>query len=94
MKTNKTVLEGTWKYDNAKLCNLRIVKENTIYGTGDYEDPPEIREDIELECYYVEYESMVEKNRYCTRSQAYMSVADAIKGEEVILNQKIDFRSK
>jgi hypothetical protein len=27
------------------------------YGTGDYEDPQEIREDREVECYYVWYES-------------------------------------
>lgn len=91
---NNIILEGTWIYDKSKECNLRIVKSHIIFGTGDYEDTPEIRDDLEVECYYVEYESLIEQGKFCTRSQAYLTLNEAIDGEEKILNQKIKFVNK
>lgn len=53
-----------------------------------------IRDDLEVECYYVEYESLIEQGKFCTRSQAYITLNEAIDGEEKILNQKIKFVNK
>lgn len=53
-----------------------------------------IRDDLEVECYYVEYESLIEQGKFCTRSQAYLTLNEAIAGEEKILNQKIMLKTK
>ena len=44
---------GTWLYGGNVACEVRIVRHHTLYGSGDYEDPPEIAEDKELECFYL-----------------------------------------
>ena len=51
------VKEGVAIYDGTAPYNVKIVKSPIWYGTGDYADPPEIREDREVECYYVWYKS-------------------------------------
>ena len=37
---------------------VRIIKWDVLYGTGDFEDPKEIRDDKFTECYYVLYEDL------------------------------------
>jgi hypothetical protein len=49
------VRRGTFLYADEALCHLRIVRSDVAFGTGDYEDEPEWRDDREVECYYVEY---------------------------------------
>ncbi len=44
---------GTWLYADNVLCEVRIVRRHTLYGSGDYEDPPEIAEDRAVECFYL-----------------------------------------
>lgn len=38
------IAQGQWMYDKSKICNLKIIKSNILYGTGDYDDEPEVRE--------------------------------------------------
>jgi hypothetical protein len=52
-ETAPIVKRGHWLYDDAVTCEVRIVSHHVLYGTGDHEDPPEIREDREVECYYL-----------------------------------------
>ncbi len=54
---DETVKRGIALYDGTVPYNVKIVKSSVLYGTGDYEDPEEIREDREVECYYIWYES-------------------------------------
>lgn len=87
----EVVKEGTWIYGNSVVCNIRIIKWHTLYGSGDYKDPPEIQDDREIECYYVEYESMTEKGRYGVISQGFLTLSEAMAEAEKSVFQKINW---
>lgn len=46
---------GYWFYAGITICQVRIVKHHTLYGTNDPSDPPEISHDQMRDCYYVRY---------------------------------------
>jgi hypothetical protein len=50
---DQCVLSGTWLYDGTVECGVEVWRRNWRPGTGDYEDPPEIRDDLEGEWYEV-----------------------------------------
>lgn len=39
------VLSGTWLYDGEIATEVHVIKSNFKPGSGDYEDPPEIKDD-------------------------------------------------
>lgn len=43
----------TWLYARTVPCEVRIVRHHTLYGSGDYEDPPDIAEDKDVQCFYL-----------------------------------------
>jgi hypothetical protein len=47
------VKRGTWTYNESVRCVVHIVREQILTGSGDYEDPSEIREDREVEHYRI-----------------------------------------
>jgi hypothetical protein len=49
------VKEGCWFYAGITICQVRIVKYHTLYGTRDPSDPAEISNDQMTDCYYVRY---------------------------------------
>ena len=51
-------------YGGVKEYHAVIVKTDFFPGTGDYEDPVEIREDRDIECYWVNFEDMTEPGNY------------------------------
>jgi hypothetical protein len=51
----QVVKTGTWLYAGEVPCTVSILKHGWAYGTGDYEDEPEDRDDREGEFSYVEY---------------------------------------
>lgn len=55
------IKEGTAVYDKTVPYEVRIIESLVWYGSGDYEDTPEIREDRTMKCYYVWYESLLSK---------------------------------
>jgi len=60
-----------------------------LYGNGDYEDEPKLRDDKKVECYYIEYESMTEKGVFNSRSIGFLTLSEAMKNAEEVTNQKI-----
>jgi len=54
----EAVMRGKCIYIDAIEYEVKIVKRYILYGTGDYEDPAEIRDDRDIECYYVFYEDL------------------------------------
>lgn len=87
----EVVKEGTWIYDDCIVCNMRIIKWHTLYGSGDYEDPPEIQDDREIECYYVEYESMTENGKY-GGGRGFLTLSEAMEDAEKSVFQKINWK--
>ena len=49
------VKQGYWFYAGINLCPVKIVNHQTLYGTLDPTDPPEIALDQAKNCYYVLY---------------------------------------
>ena len=76
------VKQGTFLYDGVTECDVRIVHSGILYGSGDYEDPVEIRDDQELDTYYVWYGSTSRRGEYVSRHGAYSTLSEAILGAE------------
>ena len=78
MENAEVVKTGICIYSGNVTYQVRIVKWHILYGTGDYEDPPEIADDREIECYYVWYENLINKGVYNRGGGSFLSVAEAI----------------
>lgn len=85
----EVVKEGIWKYSGSVECKVRIIKYHTLYGFGDYEDPIEISDDRDVECYYVLMESPVEKGEYPVIRGGFLTLEQAIEDVEVSMYNKI-----
>jgi hypothetical protein len=72
------VKQGAWLYADEIVCGLRILRHGLNYGSGDYEDEENIREDREGEFYYVEYGSPTNPTEYKTRVGGYESLEEAM----------------
>jgi hypothetical protein len=75
-------MEGTFLYDGTVVCDLRIVRRPVRFGSGDYEDPPEIRDDLVQDTYYVEYGSTTERSVFNAGGGAHDSLRAAITSAE------------
>jgi hypothetical protein len=53
LESAKPEKTGTWLYGGRVPCEVRVVRHHTLYGSGDYEDAPEVAEDRSVECFYV-----------------------------------------
>jgi hypothetical protein len=52
----RVVREGRWLCAGVIAVTVRIRESDTRFGSGDREDPPEIRDDRTQRCYYVDWE--------------------------------------
>ncbi|WP_297429973.1 hypothetical protein [Clostridium sp.] len=87
----EVVARGTWVYGGSVVCKLRIVKSDMMYGSGDYEDESELRDDKKVECYHIEYESMNEKGVFNSRSTGFLTLSEAMKNAEEVTNPQISW---
>jgi len=87
----EVVKEGIWKYSDSVECKVRVIKWNILYGTGDYEDSPELSNDREVECYYVLQESIVEKGRFPISRGGFLTIQEAMEDAESSTFQKIEW---
>lgn len=75
----KIMKQGILLYDNTSEYSVIIVESDILYGTGDYEDPPEIAEDRECRCYYVWSDSPGSRNEFRSGwGTAFLSVNEAM----------------
>jgi hypothetical protein len=74
----EVVKQGTWLYAGEIVCELRILRHGWNYGSGDYEDEEDVREDKEGEFYYIEYASPTNSTEYKTRAGGYESLEEAM----------------
>jgi hypothetical protein len=74
----EVVKQGTWLYANEIVCDLRILRHCWNYGSGDYEDEKDIREDQAGEFYYIEYGSPTNPTEYKSRAGSYESLEEAM----------------
>lgn len=50
------VKQGLWFFGGVTPCHVRIVRHHTLLGTHDADDPPDIANDREVECFYVRFD--------------------------------------
>ena len=83
-----TVKRGTFLYAAEIECDIRIIRSQVRYGTGDDEDQPEIANDIEVESYYVHYGSTTQRGVFSAGSIAFPSLELAMLGAAEQLGPK------
>lgn len=71
-----TVLSGKWLYAGSIPCSVRIVRGDVIPGSGDCEDPENVRDDRVGECYYIVYECCGDRGR--SIGGIHLKMADAV----------------
>lgn len=76
------VKSGTFLYDGSVLCAVCIAFSALRFGTGDYEDSPDVSLDAEIETYYVFFGSTTERECYNASGGGYSSLAEAIANVE------------
>lgn len=81
LKSN-VVKEGTFLYEGIVECDIRIVYSDIRYGSGDYEDPPKIANDIFRDTFYLEYGSTTQRGVYNASGGGFPSLEEAIKKAE------------
>lgn len=69
---------GTFRYDDSVLCDVCIAFSPVRFGTGDYEDPPEIGDDVVIDTYYVFFGSTTERGSYTAGGGGYSTLAEAV----------------
>jgi hypothetical protein len=90
LENSKVVMKGSWTYGGT-VKYLQLIKSDVLYGSGDYEDPPEIRNDKEIECYYIEFLSSTQKDKVDSTSGGFLILAEAIIEAEELTNQKVSW---
>jgi len=75
---NATVVKrGMCKYDNSKEYEVRIIEWHVMYGTGDYEDPIEVCDDRNIECYYVFFENLIKRGEFNVGGGGFLTIEEA-----------------
>jgi hypothetical protein len=90
-ENSKIIKEGVFLYDGTVACDIRIFKHNMRYGTGDPNDDPEYRDDLEGEFYYIEFGSTVERGKFVSGSAALPTIEAAIEEAETATNSKVQW---
>ena len=70
------VKEGTWLYDGQIATGVRIVSCSVQWGSGDWEDPPEIRDDLEVAGFDVQWASPTSPADYPNSASACFATLD------------------
>lgn len=81
---------GTWLYDGVAPFEVRIVQGDMIYGSGDYEDPPEVREDQDVKCFYVVFDDVGDQTPAVYG--VYPTLDEALAGAENAASRTISWR--
>lgn len=82
---------GQWLYDGSVPCEVRVVRHDTLFGSGDVEDAPEIAEDRNVECFYVLYQTPIGRPEWVGGGSAF-TLAEAVALAEANLNGGVQWQ--
>lgn len=77
-----TARTGSWMYAGAARAAIRIERQEVRFGSGDYEDPPDLRDDRDETVYVVWYESPPGSGEFPAGGGQYQSVEEAVEAVE------------
>ena len=69
---------GTWLYGGSVPIEVRVLKSVEFWGSGDYEDDEEIRENREELCYFLAFEMAGAPGVFCNLVPNLVTIEDAI----------------
>ena len=72
------IRHGTWLYDGSVASSVHVEHRSLAAGSGDHEDPPEVRENREGIFFYVCYHSPLEPQRVLSEVGPFNSLAEAV----------------
>ena len=72
------VQAGTFLYDGQVVCDLRIVFSPVRRGTGDYEDPPEVSDDVHQDTFYIQYGSTTSRGVFNAGGGGFPTLSAAV----------------
>ena len=87
------VKRGSWLYDGTRRSQIRIQQGDVLFGSGDHADPPEYREDREVTCFYVWYESPPGSESYPAGGGGFLSLDDAMDNVQRICGNTVQWDS-
>lgn len=82
LPSDTIVKAGVWLYDGTIPAGVRIVRRDTFYGTGDHEDPPEIRDDQDVTTFAVWFDPAPQAGIFNAGGGQYRSLVEAIAAVE------------
>lgn len=71
------VRQGLWFHAGVTSCHVHIVRHHTLLGTHDEQDPPDIANDREVDCYYVRFDLPRSAQVWCDGGAA-LSLREAV----------------
>ena len=81
--TGEVELVGTWLSDGAVSCRVVIRSSNIAFGSGDREDPDDVREDRVRPCFCVIWFHSTDSNRPVSQSGPFDTLLEAISSVRV-----------
>ncbi|HEX7862033.1 MAG TPA: hypothetical protein VF773_16995 [Verrucomicrobiae bacterium] len=75
----RIVKQGSFIYDNAAKCRVKICQTDYRPGSGDHEDPPELREDVGGIFYQIWFQSAGGGQRFSAGGETCETLSDAIR---------------
>jgi hypothetical protein len=88
---NSVVLRGTWLYAGSVPCEVRIVRSSVRHGSGDTEDPQEVANDQDVECYYLEYQTTAGTPKWVGGGSS-QSIAEAKQSAALLLGASLKWQ--
>lgn len=83
------VKRGIWLYDGQVETDIIIKKCSVLYGSGDYQVPPEIQNDQNIENYTILYGTPGKKWIICAGGGQYLTLPEAIERVEQIVGKTV-----
>jgi len=79
---SKIVKRGICLYAGVKKYSIYLCKEDTLYGTGDYEDASQTANDQDIECYAIYFSDLLDENKINASAGQYESFEKAVEAAE------------
>jgi hypothetical protein len=77
---------GVYLYAGTAPTQVRIVRQEVTPGSGDIEDPPEIREDREVPCFVIQWGSPGEAGVSRAASGPHATLEEAVRAAEGLVS--------
>lgn len=87
----EVVKRGRWLYAGSRPLEVRIVRQERWYGTGDVEDPPALRDDRDVECFRVMFETADVGEPHFAGGGQHLTVEDAIHAVETLVGATLQW---